>query len=196
MSAESENPMNRRTTVAAADLLHRLGNVPAERIRLSPAPGTATEQDVLAIEARANRLCELVDGVLVEKTVGYYEARLALLIGYFLEDSLEKHNLGVAFGADATLRLMPGLVRIPDVCFVSWGRLPIRELPAEPIPDLIPDLAVDVLSPANTKREMQRKLREYFKVGVGLVWFVDPPTRTAQVYTARRGGAAKAAQGA
>ena len=45
-----------------ADLLDRFGPMPAERIRTNPPPGTATEQDVIAIEEREPRLCELVDG--------------------------------------------------------------------------------------------------------------------------------------
>jgi Uma2 family endonuclease len=79
---------------------------------------------------------------------------------------------------------MPGLVRIPDISFVSWNRLPGRVLPSKPIPDLVPDLAVEVLSKGNTKGEMRRKLKEYFLTGVQLVWFVNPRTRTIQVYTA------------
>jgi hypothetical protein len=46
-----------------ADLLDRLGGVPAERVRFFPLPGTATEQDVIDVEAHEDRLCELVDGV-------------------------------------------------------------------------------------------------------------------------------------
>jgi Uma2 family endonuclease len=151
-----------------------------------PSPGTATEQDVIDIEARESRLCELIDGVLVEKTVGYYEARLALILGYFLEAYLDTHDLGIALGADGALRLMPGLVRIPDLSFISWNRLPGRELPAEPIPDLVPDLAVEILSKGNTANEMRRKLRDYFQCGVSLAWFVDPASRTADVYTSTR----------
>jgi Uma2 family endonuclease len=169
-----------------ADLLHQLGDVPLERVWTRPAPGTATEQDVIDAEARGNRLCELVDGVLVEKTMGYYESRVAFVLGYFLESFLSRRDLGIALGADGTLRLMPGLVRIPDVCFVSWKRLPGRRMPSQPIPDLVPDLAVEVLSAGNTKREMQRKLEEYFETGVRLVWFIDPRTRTAEVYTSPR----------
>jgi Uma2 family endonuclease len=44
-------------------------------------------------------------------------------------------------------------------------------------------LAIEVLSKSNTKAEMERKLREYFRAGVQLVWLIDPKTRTAQVYT-------------
>lgn len=51
-----------------ADLLQQLGDVPLHRIRVRPAPGTATEQDVLdALEGPQKRICELVDGVLIEK---------------------------------------------------------------------------------------------------------------------------------
>jgi len=163
-----------REVATVGDLLDRLGGIPPQRVRLRPTPGTATEKDVIEIEARENRLCELVDGTLVEKAVGQYESRLAAVLIYFLESFLDQNNLGIVYGADATLRLMPGLVRIPDVSFVSWRRLPGRELPAEPIPDLTPDLAVEILSAGNTVAEMRRKVREYFDSGVRLVWLIDP----------------------
>jgi Uma2 family endonuclease len=178
------SPPARPRTVA--DLLQRLGNIPPERVWFLPAPGMATEQDVLDMDAHQNRLCELVDGVLVEKTVGYYESRVAMLIGCYIELFLDQHDLGIVLGPDGTLRLMPGLVRIPDVSFISWSKFPNRLLPAEPIPDLVPDLAVEVLSEGNTAAEMRRKLREYFKVGVRLVWLIDPAMHTAEVYTSPR----------
>src|SRR5438105_9533701 len=111
---------SRKKNRTVADLLRRLGNIPPERVRIFPPPGTATEQDVIDIEAHENRLCELIDGVLVEKTVGYYESRVAIVLGYFIELFLTRHDLGIVLGSDGTLRLMPGLVRIPDVSFISW----------------------------------------------------------------------------
>ena len=72
--------------------------------------------------------------------------------------------------------------------FHSWNRLPGRESPKEPIPDLAPDLAVEVLSEGNTKAEMTRKVREYFDAGVILVWLIDPRKRTAQVFEYRELG--------
>ena len=172
--------------LTVADLLKGLGNIPPERVWFRPVPGTATEQDVIDMDAHQDRLCELVDGVLVEKTVGYFESRLAVVLIHYFELFLDRHDLGIVLGADATLRLMPGLVRIPDVSFISWKKFPNRELPAEPIPDLVPDLAVEVLSAGNTAEEMRRKLREYFQVGVRLVWLIDPATRTAEIYTSPR----------
>lgn len=167
-----------------ADLLAELGDIPPHRVLLRPYPGTATEQDVIDIQARHKRLCELVDGVLVEKTLGYEESALTVLIATYLVNFVRPHDLGIVAGADGTLRLRPGLVRIPDVSFVSWARLPERQSPGKPIPDLAPDLAVEVLSERNTPKEMGRKLGEYFSVGVRLVWYVDPKARTVEVFTA------------
>lgn len=167
----------------AADLHEHLGRIPLQRIRLYPPPGTAVLADVLAVQAQEDRLCELVDGVLVEKTVVYYESRLALLIGHFLEDYLEQHDLGIVLGADGMLQLLHEQVRIPDVSFLSWAHFPDRALPSEPIPRLVPDLAVEVLSASNTTQEMHRKLQEYFAAGTQLVWYVDPQAQRITTYS-------------
>lgn len=167
-----------------ADLLEHLGDIPPHRVRWKPCPGTATEQDVITAEAALDkRLCELVDGTLVEKAVGQYESRLAVVLVFFLETYLTDHDLGICYGADAMLRVVPGRVRLPDVSFVSWDKLPNRELPAEPVANLVPDLAVEVLSESNTRREMENKRREYFQGGARLVWEIDPDTQSARVYT-------------
>lgn len=167
-----------------ADLHERLGGVPLHRIRCHPAPGTATEADVLHYaEAADKHLCELVDGVLVEKPMGYYESLLASILSQLLWNFLDVYDLGSVLGADATLRLAPGLIRLPDVSFIAWERFPNRTLPAEPMPDLVPDLAVEVMSASNTAAEMTRKLREYCTAGVQLIWYVYPEQRTVQVYT-------------
>src|SRR5262249_56542082 len=78
-----------------ADLHRRLGGIPLERIRCQPPPGTATEEDVLLRPNGEKRLFELVDGVLVEKAMGFYEARLASVLVYLLERFLEGRDLVV-----------------------------------------------------------------------------------------------------
>jgi Uma2 family endonuclease len=170
--------------MTVADLLEKLGGVPPERVRLKPLPGTATEEDLIAIQDRENRNCELIDGVLVEKPLGYLGSALAVWISYLLQTFLTQNDLGNLAGESGSTRLMPGLVRIPDVSFISWDRLPGRMIPSEPILGLAPDLAVEVLSPSNAKREMDLKVREYFLAGVRLVWLVDPRKRTVRVCTA------------
>jgi Uma2 family endonuclease len=173
-------------TETVADLLKRLGDVPPSRVRMVPTPGTATEKDVIRIHDREGRLFELVDGVLVEKGMGFHESRYAIFLGYFLIDFLRRHELGTILGADGMMRLFPGLVRIPDVAFVSWERFSKSDQERAAIPTISPDLVVEVLSKSNTRKEMERKLDEYFKAGVRLVWYVDPKSRTVRVYTARR----------
>jgi Uma2 family endonuclease len=165
-----------------AELLERLGNVPPERIRVFPPLGTATEQDVIAAEAR-DHICELIDGVLVEKTMGYLESIVAIAIARHLGNYVAARQLGVVLGADGTLKVLPDQVRIPDVCFIAWDRFPNGKLLPQPIPPVAPDLAVEVLSKGNTEGEMQRKLRDYFAAGVRLVWYIDPRSRTAAAYT-------------
>ena len=105
-----------------------------------------------------------------------------MIIG-FLRAFVVPRNLGLVSGADGMMRLFPGLVRIPDVAFVSWDRVPGGRIPADPIADFAPDLAVEVLSRWNTKAEMARKRREYFAAGVRLVWVVDPELRIVTVFT-------------
>ncbi len=116
--------------------------------------------------------------------MGMRESCLAFTLGAFLKFFVMGQKSGTVSGADGLMRLAPGLVRIPDVAFISWDRLPGRRLPDEPIPDLAPNLAVEILSRSNTDEEMDQKLRDYFSSGVQLDWFVDPETRTVEVYTA------------
>lgn len=170
--------------VTMADLLKRLGGVSPRRIRVRPSPGRATEQDVLDIERREGRLYELVDGVLVEKVMGYAESSLAIDLLLLLSSFLQEHDLGNLAGPDGSLRPIPGCVRMPDISFVSWDRLPDRSIPQKAILDMAPDLAVEVLSSGNTKGEMALKIREYFLGGTRLVWVVDPKKRCVRVYTA------------
>ncbi len=184
----------------AQELVDRLGGIPLERILVWPPPGTATEADVLAAERRPRkRLCELIDGVLVEKPMGTREAILASLLGHFLWEFVRPRGLGVVVGADGMLRLFPGRVRIPDVSFISLDRLPAGELPSDAIAEISPNLAVEVLSKSNTAREIELKLRDYFQSGTELVWVIQPKTQTADVYlsseTKRRVGKGQALDG-
>jgi Uma2 family endonuclease len=170
--------------VTLADLLRRLGGVPPDRVRFHPLPGLATEADVLELAERDGILCELIDGVLVEKPMGYRESYLAMALVQWLRDFVVAHNLGIVTGPGGMMRLFPGLLRIPDVAFVSWDRCPNRSVPQEPIPELAPNLAIEVLSASNTEGEMQVKCGEYFAAGTQLVWLVDLKCRKVSVCTA------------
>jgi Uma2 family endonuclease len=180
----TKNPDGPAKIRTLADLMQRLGDVPLDRVRFLPAPGTATVADVTRILDKDNVICELIEGVLLEKTVGMIESRLAMYLAGLLNAFVIPRNLGVVTGPDGTMQIIGDLVRIPDVAFISWDRLPGRKLPKEPVPLVAPNLAAEVLSKSNTPKEMSIKRKEYFKAGVGVVWEIDPKKRTIDVYTA------------
>jgi Uma2 family endonuclease len=166
-----------------ADLMRRLGDVPLDRVRFRPPPGTATVRDVEETRQREGRLCELVEGVLLEKAVGYLESRLAVFLAGLLNAFVIPRNLGVVTGSDGTVELLPDLIRIPDVAFTRWDRLP-SGAPLASAPRVAPNLAVEVLSTSNTPGEMNAKRRDYFAAGVEVVWEIDPRGRQVTVYGA------------
>jgi Uma2 family endonuclease len=65
---------------------------------------------------------------------------------------------------------------------VSTARLRAAGGIREQIPSLVPDLAIEVLSPSNRPGEMRRKREHSFENGVRLVWEIDPKSRTAEVF--------------
>jgi Uma2 family endonuclease len=168
--------------MTVADLLHSLGDIPPRRILWNPRPGTATEKDVTSERERTRRLCELVDGTLVEKAMAYRDSFIAGFILHRFHVFNQGRNLGIPTGADGMVRLFPGLVRIPDVAFALWRNVPGGRMPTDPIPHLIPNLVVEVLSEGNTSAEMERKRDEYLKAGAELIWMVDPEPREITIY--------------
>lgn len=167
-----------------ADLLRQLGGIDPVRVRFRPAPGTATEQDMRDVHMHEGRLCELIDQTLVEKAMGFRESWLASLLIQALLNFVMPRQLGVVTGEAGMIRLASDLVRIPDVAYIAWERLPDRRLPTEPVPGLAPNLVVEVLSQGNTASEMARKRQEYFAAGVQLLWMIDPDRHTVEAYTA------------
>jgi Uma2 family endonuclease len=176
------------TVTNVAQLLQFVPGVPPERIRLVPKPGEATEEDVVRLWEEQKILCELVDGILVEKPMGFQESVIASRVIMYLSLFVHEHDLGVVAGEAGMLRISAHRVRMPDVSYLSWAQLPDHQIPSTPILGAHPDLAVEVLSPSNTDTEMARKIAEYFASGTRLAWIVDPPTRTVTVYTSAEPG--------
>src|SRR5689334_19019061 len=95
------------------DELHaRLGFVPLSRIRMTPPPGAATEED---LERAPKPICELIDGVLVEKAMGNRESLLGSYLGGLIWSHVQPQDLGLVLGADGHVRLGGGQLRAPDV---------------------------------------------------------------------------------
>jgi Uma2 family endonuclease len=167
----------------AADLVERFGPILLARVVWNPAPGEGTVEDVVRLNDYEKRRCELIDGVLLEKTMGAWESLIAGQLVTLLNLYLANNKLGLAFTTDGMMQIMPDQIRIPDAAFVSWQSLEGSGFPEEAAPLMAPDLAVEVISPGNTQREMERKLEEYFEAGVRLVWYVEPREKKVTVYT-------------
>jgi Uma2 family endonuclease len=167
-----------------AELLSLVGGVPANRVLLAPSPGTATEADLILMCETKRKLCELVDGTLVEKAMGAIESYLAVVLARYLGNFIAAHDLGILLGEAGMLRFSATRIYLPDISFISWQQDPMRAMQKQQVPNLHPDLAIEVLSPANTLSEMERKRSDYFEWGTQLVWQLEPKTKSMQVFTA------------
>lgn len=128
-------------------------------------------------------LYEVIDGQVVEKPPrSAYSAWLASRFQNALGPWVEQRRLGrvvteMLFWIDRAKDLQ----RRPDVAFVSSERWPLdRQIPDEEAWDVVPDIAIEVVSRSNTAAAVQAKIRAYFKAGVRQVWVVHP--LTAEVY--------------
>lgn len=169
-----------------ADLLERLGNISPERVRMDPPPGSATVEDLVQVNDQRNGpICEWVEHTLVEKAMGFNESWLAFIIMGQFDAYLLAHDLGMCTAPDGVMKILPDIGRAPDVAFISWRSLPGGKPPprSEKVPEIVPELVVEVLSESNTPREMTRKRNEYFRAGVEVVWEINPETRSATIYT-------------
>ena len=176
----AEAPTAERETLETfADIAHRLGDIPMERIIWLPRP--ATEDDCVHYTERYGPI-ELIDGFLVEKAMGYRESLLAMLLVRHLANFIIPRQLGLVGGPDAIMRVSSGQLRLPDVSFVTWKRLLATDAHNKKVAPFGPDLAVEVLSESNTRAEIDQKRHEFFAAGTRLIWVVDQETRTAEVF--------------
>ena len=143
-------------------------------------PSPATEGDLLRMPADGRKY-ELVDGEIRVSPAGARHGlvcvRLVLRLGGFVEE----RRLGHVFDSSTGFRLPGGNVRSPDVSFVKLGRFPEERI-SEDFSDVVPDLAVEVLSPEDRSRDILDKVGDYLQAGVRLIWVVDPKRQTAVAY--------------
>ena len=133
------------------------------------------------------RRCEVVDGVLLMPPGPMPELHwLGLVISRRMSLFVETRELGVVLTApcDVVIRREPLRVRQPDVLFISAARGGVRR-PADLVGlsrlDTPPDLVVEILSPSNTRRQVEEKLADYRSIGVLEGWLVSFPARTVEV---------------
>jgi Uma2 family endonuclease len=135
--------------------------------------------------AKEEPLYEVINGLKVELlTMGAYAnwiaLRLARLLGAFVDPkALGTVVMEMLFILDSAKNLR----RRPDVAFVSAQKWPPDQPPPEAGDwEVIPDLAVEVVSPNDVFQDVLQKMQEYFRLGVGQVWIVIPSNRQIYVY--------------
>jgi Uma2 family endonuclease len=151
-----------------------------------------TPEDLLAMPD--GKSYELVGGQLEERQMGIESSWVAGRILVRLGQFSEEHKLGWALPADSGYQCFPhdpGMVRKPDASFVKTGRFPGDVLP-KGWAKVTPDLVVEVLSPNDLVYKLEEKLSDYRKVGVPLIWVINPESRTVMVY--RRDGSISRSQ--
>lgn len=126
---------------------------------------------------------ELVDGNIVEWDGSDFEhafflAALARIIGLHVAE----HHLGAVTGGDQMVRILHSRhdARGGDVAFYRRGRIPTDRRAAATV--RVPDLVVELISPSDQAAKVQRKVHDWLRTGVGLLWYVDPETGETTVY--------------
>ena len=128
--------------------------------------------------------CELVEGRIVPMSpTGGEHGRIEGNFYEALKAFARSRNLGKVLVGEVGIftRRNPDTVRGADVAYVSNERYE-RLGSKRGFLDVAPDLVVEVLSPHDSASELTQKLREYFAVGVRLVWVADPTARAVLAY--------------
>lgn len=127
----------------------------------------------------------LAKGELIEAPgAGARRGLIAGLIYRLLVAVAAEHGLSYVFGDGVgyiTSR-NPDSVRIPDASFVAYDHVPEEGVPQGFWP-MAPDLAVEIVSPSDSARDLHAKVREYLRAGTRLVWVVWPDEHAVTVYT-------------
>jgi Uma2 family endonuclease len=130
---------------------------------------------------------EIVDGVLIMPPAPTPDHQWIMMeICVRLRAFVNERDLGVLLAApvDLLIQREPLRTRQPDVLFLSEERTGIRgraELRGLQFLEIPPDLVVEVLSPGNTRRDIEGKLEDYRRIGVKECWLVSPEAETIEV---------------
>jgi Uma2 family endonuclease len=131
---------------------------------------------------------ELIEGALCEvMSVGGQHGEIAAMLIGMLMNVVRPKRLGRITGTDAGVLLdrNPDVVREPDVAFFSVEKLALDAV-ITGYYEVVPDLAVEIVSPGSTNVESYDKVRMWLSFGVSIVWEVFPSRRSVNVYQLNR----------
>jgi len=121
--------------------------------------------------------CDYVDGQVMERNMGERDhSHFQISLGAFLHT--RRKELGIVVLPEQRVQITPTRYRIPDLCLIEASAL------AEQIVRTPPILCIEILSPGDTIDSIQKRLDDYFAIGVPCVWVVNPRSRHAWIYSA------------
>jgi Uma2 family endonuclease len=138
-----------------------------ELIRLAETPGV-----------------EYARGQIEKKLKSMKNGAIEVATIYLLESEARKSKLVRVFTPALSFRCFPDdpdKFRKPDVSVIKVDRLAGID-PDTVLLGIVPDLAVEVLSPNDKARKVAKKIEEYLDAGFPLIWVVQPYTRTVTIY--------------
>lgn len=142
-----------------------------------------TEEDIQALPDDGY-IHEVVNGELVMSPKNNFQhENICSRLLFALESFNRQHRLGVVLGSSAGFWMFNRNCRAPDISFIPKARL--ESLNFKPSAKTFfpgaPDLAVEILSPNNTRREIDERLKDFFASGTQLAWIINPDTESAEV---------------
>jgi Uma2 family endonuclease len=127
---------------------------------------------------------EVVNGELVlAPKNGFYHGVICSGLSAALAHFNGSHKLGAVRNSSTGFWMHNRNCRAPDISFVSKARM--TSLGFQPKEKRFfpgaPDLAVEILSPNNTRAELDERLRDFFASGTKLAWIIDPETESVEI---------------
>ena len=148
----------------------------------APTIPRVTPEDLLVMED--GHRYELVEGELVEREMSYESSWIGVRFAHYLTATADAGRIGFVVGADAGLQIFPwapSQVRFADASLTFRDRVPGGR-PGDGHSRVAPDVVVEVVSPNDGADDVERKVQEYLRAGVRLVWVAYPETRTVHVF--------------
>jgi Uma2 family endonuclease len=127
--------------------------------------------------------CELISGVIVTMSpTGDDHGAYELNVGAEVRDYVKSKQLGkVRVGkVGMYVQRNPDTIRAADVVFISNERY--AQKTKSTFLEIAPDLVAEIMSPNDSFSEVKQKLRDYFSIGVRLVWVLDPAAQLVYAY--------------
>lgn len=124
-----------------------------------------------------DRRLEWIEGEIHEVVSNNLSSGVGMRIAALVGAHIINNDLGIVTGADGGYKVGKGRY-IPDFAFISRGKQ--ADHSREAYNSIPPDLVIEVISPSNSKKEIDKKTKHYLAVGA-TVWAVNPIDESIRV---------------